>query len=903
MTLKYSPPSAHQHSLPLSELVLLEETDVERGLTEEQVAERTATYGRNALPRLARVHPLRRLASQFLHPLVLVLIAAGAVSALVSEYLDAAVIAAVVIIDAAVGLVQESRAEAALSGLQDLLQAQVHVIRDGTDTVIDATGLVPGDVVLLAAGAQVPADIRITEALATRVDESPLTGESLPVGKSAGSVDPASALHERTNMLYAGTHIVAGVVKGIVVATGEETEIGAIHRLIGGADMLATPLTEELGRFTVFITIFIFILAAISFVGGLFHGETPKDMFIASVALAVGAIPEGMPAVVSVTLAIGVVRMARRGAIIRRLAAVEMLGSVTVICTDKTGTLTENRMTVQSLFTPAFTYHLTGADPAGEGLLVREDGLIPVSGDSDAALLACALAATAASDALLAYRSGSWETHGDPTDVALAIMAQHIPHEEVQVLEELRIPFTPARRFSAAVVLDTATEEGWTYVRGAPEVVLASCRAMLLPDGSTVPLDRARMQGTLDAAMRSGERIVAFAEASGNAFRHGNEDELPHHLTYVGSAGMVDPVRMGVREAIASCARGGIATKMVTGDQPETAQAVAGTLGLFQDSSTRVLLGSALAAQDSASAEDIREAAVFSRVTPDMKIQIVRALQDDSEVVAMTGDGVNDAPALRQAHVGIAMGRSGTAVARDAADIVLTDDNFATLEHAIEEGRGAIDNVIKYLAWALPTNMGEGLIILVAALLGTPLPILPSQILWVNLTTAVFLGMTLAIEAKDANIMNRPPRDIHGALISGEIVRHVIFVGVLVVASTGILFWWERGSGLSEAQARTAAVNLLILVEILCLLSYRTERFALQWSVLRKNIWMLAGIAVQLLIQGAFTYWPPLAAAFGAAAVPFPTWLKILAVGFLTGGAVELEKHLLRPHAHRFRNE
>ncbi|WP_280475218.1 HAD-IC family P-type ATPase [Nocardia asiatica] len=907
MTASVSRSSNAHHGLSVDEVVLLLETDQHRGLTGRDAAERWERFGPNTLPIVAGVGWPRRMARQFHHPLIYVLLVAGAVTTGLGEYIDAMVIFAVVVVNAVVGFVQESKAEAALEGLRLLVRTEARVVREGRERTVASEGLVPGDLVVLDAGEKVPADLRLTRSAELRVDESALTGESAPVAKDEVVLPAAVQVADRRNMAYSGTLVTTGSGAGIVVATGAETELGTIHRLVGAAESLATPLTRKLAGFSKVLTVGILALAAVTFGVGLLRGQGAVETFTAAIALAVGAIPEGLPAAVTITLAIGVARMARRRAVIRQLPAVETLGSTTVICADKTGTLTENEMTVATVWTPGNQFEVTGSGYAPDGTLHDIDGATPELG-SHPGLRWSLLAGAACNDATLTYENERWNIAGDPTEAAMLVAAAKAGLTADRVGELIpriaTIPFDSHRRYMATLHRDT-TSRGTDYVvlvKGAVEQVLELCTAQMACDGTTRPLDREMILRTADELAGRGLRVLATALGSVPEPHSFDEDALAYGLTLTGLQAMLDPPRAAAVPAVAACHTAGIAVKMITGDHAATATAIAAHIGLLTPADRHeatVLTGNDLAALPGEQfPEAVDDATVFARVSPEQKLRLVQALQSRGHVVAMTGDGVNDAPALRQADIGVAMGAGGTEVAKDAADMVLTDDDFATIEAAVEEGRGVFDNLVKFITWTLPTNIGEGLVILAAIAAGAALPILPTQILWINMTTAVALGLMLAFEPKEPAIMTRPPRDPDQPLLTLALVVRTMLVSTLLVAGAWWLFEWELAHGAGLAEARTAALNLFVVVEAFYLFSCRSlTRSA--WRIgLLSNRWIIAGVTVQALGQLAITYLPAMNTIFATAPITGQAWLRILALAVTASLIVAIDKRLRRPHPH-----
>ena len=859
------------------------------GLDDDEAAARLGRHGPNRLTDKPGKPAWRRFAAQLAQPLVLVLILSGLITAGLGEGVDASVIFGVVLVNAIIGYWQEAKAEGALRALARSVATPATVRRGGHRRQVDASLLVPGDIVLLAAGDRIPADLRLIQQHALYTDDSLLTGESQPVGKHAAPLPPDSRLADRANMAYAGTTVVGGQGAGLVIATGDATETGRIAGMIAAAPELATPLTRKMARFSNWLLWAIGGLALFTFAIGLARGEAIFDMFMAAVALAVGAIPEGLPAAITVTLAIGVARMARRRAIIRHLPAVETLGSTTVICSDKTGTLTENAMTVRVLWCGGEGYAVTGQGYSPAGDIHHDERPATIDG----AVRECLMAGALCNDASLRHEHGRWTITGDPTEAALLVAARKggLDEHTLQALfpRQDELPFDAGRQFMATVHGHEGSRVA--YIKGALERLLPHCANQLASDGRPVDIDHAAVTAAAEAYAGQGMRLLLLARcefAPDSALTAESIDRL----TLIGLVGMIDPPRKAVIGAIRNCHAAGIRVKMITGDHATTAVAIAHQIGLPGE---RAMTGRELAAlDDSALAAAASAVDVFARVEPEQKLRLVRALQHRGEVVAMTGDGVNDAPALKQADIGVAMGLGGTEVAKEAAAMVLTDDNFASIEAAVEEGRGVWDNLIKFITWTLPTNFGEGLVIVAAILVGATLPITPLQILWINMTTAVLLGLPLAFEPIERNIMRRPPRRLGQPVLDAALIRRIVLVSVLLLAGAFGLFVVELRHGHTLPEARTVAINVFVMVEAFYLFNCRSLTRSFWSQGLFSNPWIWAGTGTMLALQLALTYLPVMNRLFQTAPIGLDAWGEIAATALLCSLVVAAEKRLSR---------
>ncbi|MGD9787324.1 MAG: cation-transporting P-type ATPase [Sulfuricellaceae bacterium] len=891
-----SMPQKPWHHLSAAEAVSVLESDAAHGLSAEEVTRRQARFGPNRLSPKKGRSPLLRFLLQFHQPLIYILLASAIITAALREWVDASVIFGVTLVNAVVGFIQESKAESAIAALAKIVSTSALVVRGGRKASVPSEELVPGDVVLLAAGDKVPADLRLLQSRELNVDESAFTGESLPVTKHAAHLPEDTLLADRTAMAYAGTLVTGGQGTGVVVAIGDGTETGRISRLMEEADVLSTPLTRKIEWFSKILLYAILALAVFTFAIGLWRGETAFDMFMAAVALAVGAIPEGLPAAVTVTLAIGVSRMAKRRAIIRKLPAVETLGSTTVICSDKTGTLTQNQMTVQVLLAGGETFTVSGTGYSPHGRFSRDGREAELS----AAVRECLLAGLLCNDSALEHKNGAWSVSGDPTEGALTVAAMKAGFEPEQASADYprrdAIPFESRYQYMA-----TLHEDGTVYLKGAVEKVLERCTLALDREGREAALDREAVEQAAADMAGQGLRVLALARGRVAA----GQEEVGHGdvkdgLVFLGLQGMIDPPRPEAVRAVKTCRRAGIAVKMITGDHGVTAAAIADKIGLAGGDPIRVLTGRDLAQiDDEALVDAVRTTHVFARVEPEQKLRLVRALQATGQVVAMTGDGVNDAPALKQADIGVAMGITGTEVAKEAADMVLTDDNFASIEAAVEEGRGVFDNLTKFIVWTLPTNFGEGLVITAAIVAGAALPILPVQILWINMTTAVLLGLMLAFEPIEKGIMGRPPRDPGTPILTPALMGRIVIVSALLLAGAFGLFLWELEQGREVAYARTVAANVFVMGELFYLFNCRSMTESMFTLGVFSNRWVVGGVAAMTALQLLFTYLPAMNDWFRTAPIDGWAWLRILLVGAVIYAVIGGEKWLRKRRALR----
>jgi Ca2+-transporting ATPase len=880
---------------PIPEIAKKFATDSDRGLFSVEAAKRLVQQGPNELRKAKGISPLMLFLGQFKSMVIWVLIVAAAVSIALGERIDGGAILAIVILNAIIGFFQEYRASKAAAALARLATPKARVIRDGHATVVAAADIVGGDILLLEAGDLVAADARLLEASQLRANEAPLTGESQPVEKQVETLPRNTPLAERRNMLFFGTSIVGGSGRALVVATGMNTEVGHIAKLLQTAGADETPLQRRLdkvGRRLLWICLGI---VALVFGLGLLRGDEPFDLFRTAISLAVAAIPEGLPAVVTVALALGVQRMARRNALVRRLPSVETLGCAQVICTDKTGTLTVGAMTARKIVTQERLFSVTGEGYQPSGLFISEGR----EQRDDPALFALLWAAAACNDAELTVKDGRPDIVGDPTEAALLVAAAKwgIRREavEAEMTRLAVLPFDSERK--RMTVIRRWEEESRAFVKGAPEVILERCNSIRTQDGVRLMTaeDRAAMVRASKLLAHDALRVLAFAERVLESFPSNlsappDAAEIEQDLVLLGLVGLQDPPRGEVREAVAKCKRAGIKTVMITGDHPDTARAIAHELGILDDEG-RVALGAELEAMsDGELQEQVRQIAVYARVTAEHKLRIVRAWKATGAVVAMTGDGVNDAPALKEASIGIAMGITGTEVTKETADLIITDDNFASIVAAIEEGRGIYDNIAKTLAYLLFAAAAELAIMLFAALVGWPSPLLPLHLLWINLVTGGLPALALATDPIDADVLSRPPRSPQAELLDRNFLKLTLFTGFLTASVSFGTFAYEFYRGASLDQARDAAFTALVIAELIRSFGARS-RYRTVWQMgLFTNLRLFLIVVASFLLQLAIHHIPALQTLFGIEPITLYQCAAWIGVGFIPLMILEMVK-------------
>ncbi|HEV2154481.1 HAD-IC family P-type ATPase [Bradyrhizobium sp.] len=882
------------HAVAADEIVRRLDSNLQSGLSATSVQQRLEKYGRNRLPEGRKQGPLMRFLLQFNNILVYVLLGAGFVKLMVGLWLDASIILAVVVLNALLGFFQEGKAEEALNSIRNMLSAEARTLRGGETRLVPSEDLVPGDIVLLESGDKIPADLRLVEVKNLRTEEAALTGESVPIDKTTEPVAERATIGDREGMAFSGTLVASGRGTGVVVATGANTELGRINQMMSAVSALETPLLRQIKKFGYAITAVIAVVSVIVFAFGRWVREMPfVDIFQAVVSIAVSVIPEGLPALITVTLAIGVQRMAQRHAIIRRLPAVETLGSVSRICSDKTGTLTLMEMMVVSAVTGRTTYSVTGQGYAAAGQIMK-DG--KPSGE-DPVLTLMGRVSMLCNDAELLEQQGVWKVEGDPTEGALYPFAAKIGLERQAEQSAYRridiIPFESEHKFMATLNEDSAGKQ-MLLVKGAPEIILEHCDRQQADAPASIQREYwLRMSDMLAA---QGERVLALAWLEQPAVKAGSlgPADLPKNLVLLGLIGLLDPPREEAIEAVKECHGGGIRVTMITGDHKITAAAIAKMLGIG-DGKTAIT-GAEIEDMDTATLQErVRDVDVFARASPEHKLRLVKAIQANKQVVAMTGDGVNDAPALKKADIGVAMGIKGTEVTKEAAEMVLADDNFASITAAVKEGRTVYNNIEKAILFMLPTNVAQALVIMVAIFVGFTAPITAPQILWVNMVTSVALGLVVSFEPHELDVMQRSPRVVDLPILDAFGVWRVVFVGLALLALTLCAFFWMKEKNASDALARAVAVNALVIGQIFYLLNSRYKvGSSLSLRAHLDNKYLPLGIGAVLILQLLFTYAPPLQVLFETEAIPLRIWPWLLLGGFVFFLVVEAEKLIIR---------
>ena len=870
-------------------LVLKElNVNIKSGLSEEEAQKRLEKYGLNTLTPPKGKSAWLRFFLQIHQPLIYVLILSATIALCLGEYVESGVIYGVVIGNAIMGFVQEDKALKALSSLSKNIPMMTTVLRDGQSMVIASQNIVPGDIVLLHSGDKVPADMRLLEVHDIKINESVLTGESLPVEKQIDKLPEKTLLGDKVNMAFASTLAVFGSATGVVVSTGDNTEIGKISRMIAAAEDIKTPLTEKVEIFSSKLLWLIVFLSLLAFGVGIYKGLPVVDTFMAGVAMAVAAIPEGLPAAMTIILAIGVNRMLKHKAIIRKLPAVETLGSSTVICSDKTGTLTENKMTVQNVFCGGTNYEVSGSGYQLEGTFVPEESTSKV-------LTTCLKTGVLCNDANLWDNSGTFSPSGDPTEIALLVSASKHGIIPSQLREKVccvdTIPFEAVYQYMACLYDDKVI-----YMKGSIEAILPLCEKQMAKDGKLEPLNKKEIQKQADIYAKQGLRVLCFCikpDFKESTLQH---KDVRTGMIFVGLQAMIDPARPEAIKAIATCHTAGISVKMITGDHLLTAVAIAQKMGFTKDGTEpKAINGKELSnMSDTELLKVAPDTDVFARVSPEDKLRLVKALQSKGNIVAMTGDGVNDAPALKQANIGIAMGENGTDVAKEASDVVLLDDNFASIEKAIREGRGVLDNLIKFILWTLPISFAEAFVVMLAIFFGWKLPITPVQILWINMVTTILLGAMFSFEPIEKGIMKRAPRQPQAPLLSKSVVIRMVSVCSIMTFLVFVVFNAMMNEGYSLSQAQTTVVNLLVMLGIVNMFACKSVTKSTITSGFFNNKWMLWGALGMILLQILFTYTSVFNFCFKTSFIGSSAWYAIGISCLLMLLWIEIEKTILR---------
>ncbi|MEA2017444.1 MAG: cation-transporting P-type ATPase [Campylobacterota bacterium] len=883
------------HSLDNEKIIELFESDIVDGLAPLSIKHREEFFGKNILKEKQQDSKLKKFFMQFHNALIYILLGASIVTAFLGEWIDSGVIFAVVIINVIIGFLQEVKAQEAIESLKKMMTTEAVVIRDGKKINISSIDLVPGDIVLLESGSKVPADLRLVESKDLKVDESMLTGESLPVLKNIDIYDEELILNDRKNMAYSGTFVNYGRAKGIVVATAGNTELGKIAHLIDSTTSMDTPLTKKISAFSKILLYVILSLAAFTFAIGLFRDNSAVEMFMAAVALAVGAIPEGLPAAVTITLAIGVSRMAKKNAIIRKLPAVETLGSVTTICSDKTGTLTQNKMSVTNIYCSNRSYEVTGNGYEPKGDIKQNNQVI----DSvDESLFEVLKVGYLCNESYLVNKNEQYSINGDPTEGALIVSALKGGCDEHNLNKIYPrcdlLAFESDRQYMATLNKDIKNNQNVLYLKGSIERTLDICESEMI-DNNIQSIDKDKILKEAEKYASEGLRVLAIAKKVVTVDEI-SDDLLKDKFIFLGLQAMMDPPKPSAIQAVKESITAGINIIMITGDHVLTAFSISKMMSIvpkdavFENS---VLTGAELIKlTDKELIEKVATVKVFARVEPEQKLRIVDALQARGEVVAMTGDGVNDAPALKQADIGIAMGKGGTEVAKEASDMILSDDDFSSIAHAVREGRTVFDNLIKFITWTLPTNLGEGLVILSAIVLGLTLPILPVQILWINMSTAIFLGLMLVFEAGEKDIMERKPRDPKEPILTKHIIVQMIMVGFYMLIASYAMFNYAISSGYSVEYARTVAVNIFVFVELFYLFSCKELETSIFKTNIFNNKFLLLGVTLMAFFQITFTHASFMNTMFKSEGLDIETWIQIIVISFCVLFVVEIKRFL-----------
>lgn len=877
------------HAQSVEEVIEKLNSDAKNGLSKDEASKRLSQFGRNEIPSAKKRTWWMRLLMQFHNVLIYVLMAAAVITALMDHWVDTWVILAVIVINAIIGFMQEGKAEKALEGIRKMLSLEAIVHRDGKKQKINAEELVPGDIISLKSGDKVPADIRLIQTKDFRVEESPLTGESTAVEKDATPVEENAIIGDQLSMAFSGTVVVYGNATAIVVSTGAATELGRINEMISSVGSITTPLLQQIEKFGKWLSVVILLGTAAFFgFGYFFRDYTLAELFLAAIGLVVAAIPEGLPAIMTITLAIGVQKMAQRNAIIRRLPSVETLGAVSVICSDKTGTLTKNEMTAKTIITAEKEYEVEGTGYAPEGK-IKENGE-PIDVQHETVLLQLLKSARASNNAEISQEEGKWKLTGAPTEGALLTLSHKAGLKDFQPERLDTVPFESEHKYMAT--LNKVEDDVYVFITGAPDRLIDFCTHQYTSEGA-VKIDPSYWTDKMEQIAAKGQRMLGIAFGKTSPDRTSiNKAYCEKEKTFLGVVGIMDPPRDEVLDAIQECKEAGVQVKMITGDHVVTAKAIGKQIGIGDGE--KAITGKELEEMSDEELQQIvDEYDIYARTSPEHKLRLVQALQKNNQLVAMTGDGVNDAPALKKANIGIAMGIKGTEVSKDAAEMVLADDNFATIVNAIEEGRTVYDNIQKALLFILPTNGAESLVLMSAILLGIVMPITPAQILWVNMVTAVTLALALSFEPMESNVMEKPPRGKGEAILGKLFIWRITFVSVIIGALTLGVFTLLKNSGLEEAYARTVAVNTLVAGQLFYLFNCRHIQTPSIGKGFFDNPYAFIAAGGLILLQLAFVYLPFMNAYFDTRAIDWGYWLYPVGAGMIVFVLVEIEKVIL----------
>ncbi len=877
------------HSMETGKVLETQNSDKKKGLSDNEVKERTEKYGRNEIPKGKQRSWFVRLIMQFHNVLIYILMVAAVITAIMDHWVDTWVILAVVVINALIGFIQEGKAEKALESIRQMLSLEAVVIRDGKKQTIGSEELVPGDIVLLKSGDKVPADIRLVQAKDFRVEESPLTGESTAVEKDTEPVDESAIIGDQLSMAFSGTVVVYGKATGVVVRTAADTEIGRINQMISSVEDITTPLLQQIEKFGKWLSVIILLGTGVFFAFGyFFRNYALSELFLAAIGLIVASIPEGLPAIMTITLAMGVQRMAKRNAIIRRLPSVETLGAVNVICSDKTGTLTKNEMTARTLITVDNEYQVEGTGYAPEGKILHDEK--EVNPEDDKVLMQLLQAARVCNNSEIGKEEGKWKLTGAPTEGALLTLSYKGGLKDFKPERIDSIPFESDHKYMAT--LNKVDDEVFIFMSGAPERIIEFCTQQYTVDGFR-DMDKDFWEKKIEEVAAKGQRMLGLAYSKTDSERTEiDKDSSEKQKIFLGLVGIIDPPRDEVIEAIKACKEAGVEVKMITGDHAFTARAIGKEIGIGDGEKS--LIGKEL---EQMSDEEMRKVVndydIYARTSPEHKLRLVTALQENDKLAAMTGDGVNDAPALKKANIGIAMGIKGTEVSKEASEMVLADDNFASIVNAIEEGRTVYDNIRKALLFILPTNVAEALVLMSAILLGIVMPITPAQILWVNMVTAVTLALALSFESMEKNVMERPPRGAGESILGKRFFWRITFVSVIIGGLTIGVFSLLRNNGLEDVMARTIAVNTLVAGQLFYLFNCRKIETQSIGKGFFSNPYAFWAAGALIVLQMVFVYLPFMNTFFGTRPIAAIYWLYPLAAGALVFLLVELEKFII----------